>query len=91
MGVSRLEVRIDELVLHGFRPADGPRIGEAVRRELERVLAGRAADFPAQAGARIARLDAGSFRVTAGGNGEAIGRQVARAIDGGLVGGRRRR
>jgi len=90
MGV-KLEVRIDELVLNGFAPADGPRIGAAVKRELEHLLAGSAADMGTRPDAKIARLNAGSFHVTPGASAHAIGLQVARAVDRGLIGGKRKR
>ena len=34
MSEQRVEVYIEELVLHGFPPLDAPAVGEAVQREL---------------------------------------------------------
>jgi hypothetical protein len=34
-----VELRVDELVLHGFAPSDRHAIGDAVERELTRLLA----------------------------------------------------
>jgi hypothetical protein len=86
MGVSRLEVQIDELVLHGFAPADRLRIGEAVQRELARLIGEGDIARLARGRAEMARLDAGSFQVAAGGDPEVIGGQVARAVHAGLTG-----
>ena len=37
--MKRIELHIEELVLHGFAPADRYRIGDTVQRELTRLLA----------------------------------------------------
>ena len=77
---ASLEVHIEELVLHGFAPQDRYRIGDAVERELARLLEsqGLAATF----GASMAcdRIDAGSFPVRPGAPAEAIGWQTAHAL-----------
>ena len=80
----RIDVHIEELVLEGFAPADRHRIGDAVERHLARLLAGPGAARQLAGGGEVARLDAGSFRVTRGSTPEAIGAQVARAIYRGL-------
>ena len=36
MAVARVELHIEELVLHGFPPRDRARIGDAVQAELDR-------------------------------------------------------
>jgi hypothetical protein len=79
-----VELHVDELVLEGFAPGDRRRIGEAVERELARLLA--IGDLPARLaeGGEIARLDGGSFEAAAGGRAEAVGGQVARAVFGSL-------
>jgi hypothetical protein len=48
----RVEVRIEELVLHGFPPLDAPAVAEAVARELDGLAA---VPEPAH------HVDAGSF------------------------------
>ena len=82
MRPHRIEVHIEELVLHGFSPADRLRIGGAVERELARLLQ--------QAGPEALRtreqesLDAGSFerspQATPGAIGEAVAGSVAGAL-----------
>lgn len=79
-----IDLHIEELVLHGFAPADRHRIGDAVERHLARLLAGPVAPHALARGGEVARLDGGSFNVAPGANAEAIGAQVARALYGGL-------
>ena len=85
MGVrtANIELRVDELVLHGFEPKDRHRIGRAVEHELGRLFAERGAPPLAQSG-EIADLDGGSFEVAPGAGAAAIGAQVAQAVYGGL-------
>ena len=80
----KIDLHIEELVLDGFRPSDRHRIGAAVERELARLLTERG--LPARAGARggPAGLDGGSFEAKPGARPEAVGRQVAGAVYGGL-------
>ncbi len=41
MSARRVELRIDELVLAGVRPADAQDVGEAIERELARLVRDR--------------------------------------------------
>jgi hypothetical protein len=75
----RVDLRIDELVLDGFAAADRHRLGEAVERELTRLLAGGARPRPLAGGGAPA-LDGGAFLLPAGASPEAAGVQVARAL-----------
>ena len=72
----RIEVVIDELVLHGFDPRHGERIADAVRVELAAALEGWS---PAAADG-AARIDAGSFTVPAGAPPAVVGRGTARQV-----------
>ena len=86
-GARRVHVRIGELVLDGFAPGERYRIGEAVRRELARLVEEQG--FGRRAGpAKAAVVDAGSFPVAAGANAGAIGKRVAQSVHHGLAGGR---
>lgn len=74
---AAVEVHIEELVLHGFPPADRIAIGNAVQVELGRLIAERGlAATPAFAH----RLNSGTFRVAAGASAGGIGRQVAQSV-----------
>ena len=72
----RIEVVIDELVLHGFDPRHRERIADAVRAELAAVLEG----WSPAAGDGVARVDAGSFTVPAGAPPAVVGRGAARQV-----------
>jgi hypothetical protein len=77
---SAVELRIDELVLHGFAPANRHHVGAAVERELARLLAEQA--LPSRIGhsADLASLDGGSIELPAGTPAETIGVRIAQAI-----------
>ena len=77
---QRVEVEIDELVLHGFDATRRHAIGDAVVRELERLLAAGTNT----AVRSTAVVDAGTIRVDPAG-GAATGRGIARAIHNSLV------
>jgi hypothetical protein len=73
----RIRIEIEELVLHGFDPRDRHRIGEALRAELTRLVDDSPSILAAQGADRI---DGGSFTVTTGADGGAIGRGAAGAL-----------
>lgn len=73
---GRLEVVIDELVLHGFDPRHRDRIADAARAELAAVLAG----WQPAAGGSAVQLEAGSFSLLPAAPPAAVGRGVARQI-----------
>ncbi len=83
-GEGLITVAIGELVLHGFSPADGRRIGEGLERELARLLAeGESPPRLAESVTRD-RLDLGNIHAQAGTRPETIGAQIARSIVRGL-------
>jgi hypothetical protein len=87
VGVTRrkIELTIDELVLHGLDPSDRAGIREAIERELSRLFAQRGVppSLAAERG-RTARLDDATDEVQAGSRADAIGAQVARTLYGKL-------
>jgi hypothetical protein len=80
-----IDLRIDELVLHGFEPGQRGRIGASVEAELGRLLASPEAAARLGGGSELARVDAGAIDVAADGAPRAVGAAVARAVYGGLV------
>jgi len=80
----RVNLHIEELVLHGFAPGDRHRIGDAVERHLALLLAERGLPPTLSGGVEIARLDAGSFDVARGMPARTVGAQLAQALFGGL-------
>jgi hypothetical protein len=81
-----LDLRIEELVLHGFERIDRHQVASAIQRELARLLREPAAhDRLRRRGATDARadadrLDGGAFIVPHDASAQAVGVQVARAI-----------
>jgi hypothetical protein len=83
---ARVELRVDELVLDGFRPADRHRVAEGFQAELVRLLAERGVPPGLVRGGDRPALDAGAFRLPPGARPEAAGVQAARALYAGLDG-----
>ncbi len=87
LGVKQnVELRIGELVLHGFPPSDRQRIGGAMERELARLFAEKGIPPSFGQGGEVARLDGGAFEAKPSFGAEAIGVRVARAVYQGLSG-----
>ncbi|HKT12486.1 MAG TPA: hypothetical protein VJW77_11745 [Terriglobia bacterium] len=82
----RINVRIEELVLHGFAATDRHRIARAVQQELARQL--RQGGVPESAGNPSAptSIDGGAFHVPAGAAPGTIGAGIGASIYRGLQG-----
>ncbi len=81
-----IELHIEELVLHGFEPAQRRAIAQAVEEALSRLLTERGLPPGWAEGAQIDRLDAGQFEVMPAAPPSAIGVQVAQALYTGAAG-----
>jgi hypothetical protein len=79
-----IELHIEELVLHGFRPADRYRIVAAVERELARFFSEQDIPPALLVGGASAHIDAGAFQLQPGAKPDAIGEQLARSLYKGL-------
>ena len=75
-----VEVRIEELRLHGFASASAAEIGEGLRVELERLLATGGVPAPLRAGRSFAYLNGGSLDLALGGTATEAGTRVAGAV-----------
>jgi len=84
MKPKNIELNIEELVLHGFSPGDRYSIGDAVERELTRLLADQGVPQSLERGGEIANMDGGAFEVMQGSRAQVIGAQVVKAVYGGL-------
>ena len=73
---ARVEVHIEELVLHGFPPLDRHAAAEAVQRELAALVADRPLGAPVSADT----VDAGRFDAPGGWGADTLGRRVAERI-----------
>lgn len=80
MTTPDIELHIEELVLHGFAPADRYLIGAAIERELSRLFTDRGLPASLSGGGDFARLPGGSFNVAPGSQAETIGTQVAQSV-----------
>ena len=80
-----ISLHIETLVLDGFIPGDRQRIGEAVQRELERLVSTLGLTPLLARQANIPRLDAGAFQVAPSAKADVIGSQIAQSVHGGLI------
>jgi hypothetical protein len=85
MKPANIEIRIEELTLDGFAPGDGPRLGEAVERELARLFAEEGVPPSLARSGDLARLEGGPVVAAPTMDPEAAGVAVARAVHEGLV------
>ncbi len=81
---SRVEVTIDDLVLHGFAPGDRYAIAEALELELTRLLCEQGVPAAFAQGGEVQRVDGGSFSMAPSASGASVGGQVAQMVFGGL-------
>ncbi|GAC1356121.1 MAG: hypothetical protein NVS4B11_00440 [Ktedonobacteraceae bacterium] len=79
-----IELHIEELVLHGFSSADRHAIGEAVQRELTRLLTEQGIHPAMTQGHEAARVKGGTFNMQQGAKADTVGTQVAQSVYGGL-------
>lgn len=75
-----LELHIEELVLHGFKPGDRHAISDAVQVELTRLLTEQGVSSSLAQGVEVPRIDGGSFNVKANSKPNAIGTHVAESV-----------
>jgi hypothetical protein len=80
-----IELHIDELVLRGFSQADRLAVGDAVERELSRLIAERGIAGIERHAPELDRIDAGRFQAEPGARVPGIGAQVAGALHRGLT------
>ena len=82
----RIEIAIEELVLHGLDPSDRDGIREAIQRELERLFHERGVPGSLAAGGKTVHLEHAAVEVQAGSRADAIGAQVAHSLYGRVTG-----
>ena len=85
MRPGRIEVEIEELVLHGFPSTQAAVVREAVQRELESFVRDSSGALSFLDGSKIARVDGGQFALVRPDAG-ALGAGVAACVGRGLVG-----
>jgi len=81
----KIELVIDELVLHGFDPRQRHAIGDAVSRELTRLAGAHGRELRGHRSIEVAGLDAGTFETpsrTAASAGTGIANSIFTAVRG---------
>ena len=78
----RVEIVIDELVLHGFPPAERYAIGDSLSQELEQLVLEQG--YLPQEGMDIPMHRAAPIKLPANPKPDMVGSQVAQAVFGGL-------
>lgn len=79
-----IELHIEELVLHGFEGYNQYGIGEAIEREIARLLQERGLPAAFSAGINVDHLNAGTFTVQPNAQANTVGNQIAQSIYKGL-------
>jgi hypothetical protein len=93
-GADAVDLQIDELVLHGFRPGDRYEIAAAIEQELVRLLGASGAppalldSAASEKGLATDQIDSGSFTLPRDARPATVGEEVARAIHRSLAGAR---
>ena len=76
----RVEVTVDELVLHGFQSSERHAIGDAFQQELERILAEVDLRSTFRRDADLPRLEAGRISLSQRSRPAVVGNRVAHAV-----------
>ena len=84
MMVSSIEVNIEELVLHGFKPGDRYDIGKSLELELARLFTEQGLPGVLSENMNVRRVDAGTFNASLNSKAESIGSQTAKSVYKGL-------
>ncbi len=79
-----VELRIEELVLHGFAPGDRYVIGDTVERELTRLLGEQGVPISLRSESATDEIRGATFNAARNAKAPAIGQQIAHAVYGGF-------
>lgn len=77
---QKIDLHIEELVLHGFSPGDRYRIGEAVELELTRLITEHGIPSSLSQGGELARMNGGTFNMSPNSRAEVIGARAAQSV-----------
>ena len=75
-----IEININELVLHGFSPADKFRIGQAVEQHVSLLSNKEGVPSSLQNNDEVHLMNAGDFRMAPNDSAGSIGNQIAGTI-----------
>ncbi|MDP8993238.1 MAG: hypothetical protein M3N31_09355 [Actinomycetota bacterium] len=77
-----VDLQIEELVLHGVEPRQRYAVGEAIERELARLVVDRGIPDVLRTSDELTGLEAPGIQVEHGATAEGLGLEVARAVYG---------
>jgi hypothetical protein len=77
---QRIELHIDELVLHGVSPNDADQVGLAIERELTRLLNLHGLPPSLSVDRKLEVMDGGRFATTAHPRPSSMGNNIAGAV-----------
>ena len=77
---AAINLRVGELLLHGFERGRARGIADALQHSLTELLTARAIPDSWSSGARVGKLDGGRLRLTVGASPRAIGEELARRV-----------
>jgi hypothetical protein len=77
---ARIELHIEELVLHGFPMTQRLAIGDAVERELQRLLSKHGLPVSAEKSMNVEHLYGGVLRIAKNDRPQVIGTQLAQTL-----------
>lgn len=78
----RVDIVIDELILHGYSPAERYAIGDSLSRELERLVMEQG--YQPHESVNIPMLKTAAVNLPANSKPDKVGSHVAQAVYGGL-------
>jgi hypothetical protein len=76
----RIELHIDELVLHGFSPDQRYAIAEAMQMELTRLFTEQQIPGSLREGNKVSSINEGSFNIRKESKSESTGKKIANAV-----------
>jgi len=84
-GEHEIQVKIDELILHGFNLSDRYVIGESIKAELGRLFNNADIQLISKKNAAVNSINAGSFTISQGSNSVMTGKRTAGAVYNGII------
>lgn len=79
-----IELHIEEMILHGFDHADRHTIGDAVERELARLIRNGGLTRDVSDGMNIPQRDGADIQMRPGMRAETTGTEIARSVYGAI-------
>ena len=84
MKARKIELHIEELILHGFEPGNHHAIGEAVESELERLLTEGGLAEELTSGGEVPSIHADKINLASRESPVRLGHQIAKSVYGGI-------